>query len=279
MSMLTFLVFTIFLYSTGTLRDVEASSRCGYRPRTRIISGQNALPYSWPWMVQINYLGRHHCGGALVSPQWVVTAAHCINHAKRPQDYGDFKITLGEHRRSTWEGYEQEFEVANIIEHPEYNKPTIVNNDIALIQLSRPAILNQRVSLVCLPDQGFIIPDGKQCYATGWGLTVPGDWSSQADALKQAMLPKVSQSECLEDNKDAGIPVTNEMFCTGHGGSSPISTCNTDSGGPIVCRDSNGRWYLQGVVSWGSGGCHPGYYSVNARVSKYTKWIYSYTSS
>lgn len=113
----------------------------------------------------------------------------------------------------------------------------------------------------------------------GWGLTVPGDWSSQADVLKQAMLPKVSQSECVEDNKDAGIPVTNEMFCTGHGGSSPISTCNTDSGGPIVCRDSNGRWYLQGVVSWGSGGCHPGYYSVNARVSKYTKWIYSYTSS
>lgn len=113
----------------------------------------------------------------------------------------------------------------------------------------------------------------------GWGLTVPEDWSSQADTLKQAMLPKVSQSECEEDNKDAGIPVTNAMFCTGHGGSSPISTCNTDSGGPIVCKDWKGRWYLQGVVSWGDGGCHPGYYSVNARVSKYTKWIYSYIRS
>ena len=111
---------------------------------------------------------------------------------------------------------------------------------------------------------------------SGWGLTVPEDWSSQADTLKQAMLRTVSQSECEEDNKDAGIPVTNAMFCTGHGGSSPISTCNTDSGGPIVCKDRRGRWFLQGVVSWGEGGCHPGHYSVNARVSKFTDWINSY---
>ena len=114
-------------------------------------------------------------------------------------------------------------------------------------------------------------------FTRGWGLTIPEDWSSQADILKQAMLPTVSQSECERDNKDAGIPVTDAMFCTGHGGSSPISTCNTDSGGPIVCKDWTGRWYLQGVVSWGTGGCHPGHYSVNARVSKYRNWIESYT--
>ena len=116
-------------------------------------------------------------------------------------------------------------------------------------------------------------------FLVGWGLTIPGDWGSQADTLKQAMLPTVSQSECEEDNKDAGIPVTSAMFCTGHGGSSPISTCNTDSGGPIVCKDLRGRWSLQGVVSWGEGGCHPGHYSVNARVSKFTNWIQSYISS
>ncbi|XP_022791775.1 chymotrypsin A-like isoform X2 [Stylophora pistillata] len=226
-------------YITGLLTSVEAT--CGIRPQTRIISGHNAAPNSWPWMVQMNYLGGHHCGGALVSPQWIVTAAHCVDHAKRPQYYRDFRITLGEHRRSTQGDYEQVFKVVDIVVHPHYNKPSIVNNDI------------------------------------GWGLTILEDWSSQADILKQAMLPTVSQSACERNNKDAGIPVTNAMFCTGHGGSSPISTCNTDSGGPIVCKDWTGRWYLQGVVSWGDGGCHPGHYSVNARVSKYRNWINSYT--
>jgi len=272
-----FAVVIVLLCGSGFLTGIEAT--CGVRAKTRIISGHNALPYSWPWMVQINYLGGHHCGGALVSPQWIVTAAHCVNHAQRPENYGEFKITLGEHRRSRREGYEQVFDVANIVIHPQYNKPSAVNNDIALIQLNRPAILNRQVGLVCLPDQGYSIPAGKKCYATGWGLTIPEDWNSQADTLKQAMLPTVRQSECEEDNKDAGIPVTNAMFCTGHGGSSPISTCNTDSGGPIVCKDWRGRWFLQGVVSWGSGGCHPGHYSVNARVSKFTSWIQSYISS
>ena len=65
-----------------------------------------------------------------MSPQWIVTAAHCVNFAKKPEDYKDYQITLGEHRRSKREGYEQVFDVANIIVHPEYDKPSLINNDI-----------------------------------------------------------------------------------------------------------------------------------------------------
>ncbi|KAJ7374915.1 hypothetical protein OS493_005273 [Desmophyllum pertusum] len=50
------------------------------------------------------------------------------------------------------------FQVANIVVHPQYDKPSFVNNDIALIKLNRPAILNRQVSLVCLPYQGYNIP-------------------------------------------------------------------------------------------------------------------------
>ena len=111
----------------------------------------------------------------------------------------------------------------------------------------------------------------------GWGLTIPGDWNSQSDILQQAKMPVVDDQECKRSHQGAGIPITEAMFCVGHGKTSSVTTCNTDSGGPIVCRQRGGRWFLQGVVSWGLGGCKAGYYSVNARVSQFTRWINSWT--
>ena len=84
----------------------------------------------------------------------------------------------------------------------------------------------------------------------------------------------VSQSKCKENYK--GTVITDNMMCAGLGVNDPDVTCNTDSGGPVVCLNYYGRWILQGVVSFGLGGCKPGYYSVNARVAKYTSWINSH---
>ena len=103
---------------------------CGWRPGgTRIISGHNALPNSWPWMVQISNERGHHCGGALVHPEWVVTAAHCVYHEMLPSDLPKYKLVLGEHKRSVREGSEQERRVQKIIAHPKFNTQT-VDNDI-----------------------------------------------------------------------------------------------------------------------------------------------------
>ena len=64
-------------------------------------------------------------------------------------------------------GHEQVFTAKRVIERDDYNKPSMINNDIALVQLDRPAILNSRVGTVCLPKQGIQVPVGSRCVTTG----------------------------------------------------------------------------------------------------------------
>ncbi len=47
-------------------------------PQTRIVGGQEAVPHSWPWQVQIKDGPYHVCGGVILSEHWVLTAAHCL---------------------------------------------------------------------------------------------------------------------------------------------------------------------------------------------------------
>ena len=79
-----------------------------------------------------------------------------------------YTIRLGDFNRLAIEGTEQDIPVKRVIRHPDYNKPTSLNNDIALIQLSRPALLNSKVDIVCLPSPGEIVPSQASCFITGF---------------------------------------------------------------------------------------------------------------
>ncbi|KAJ7394105.1 Serine protease 56 [Desmophyllum pertusum] len=248
-------------------------SSCGVSPMTRVIGGVNAVPGSWPWQVGLHRRGRFFCGGSLIAPDWVVTAAHCISSFTG----SDYTIRLGDHNRNLNEGTEQSIPGKRVIRHPKYNTPPI-SNDIALIQLSRPATLNSRVGTVCLPSHDEVVPTSARCFITGWGkIKHPG---SSHHILQQAKLPPVTNAVCAK--KLAASPggsrlkITPQMICAGVKGTI-LSGCHGDSGGPYVCQTSGGNWVLQGAVSWGSSRCSAAErYTVFARVAKFRKWIDQY---
>ena len=61
---------------------------CGVRPPfSRVINGQDASPHSWPWQISLRVRGRHICGGSLIRPDWIVTAAHCVYRNPNPSGY------------------------------------------------------------------------------------------------------------------------------------------------------------------------------------------------
>ena len=167
-------------------------------------------------------------------------------------------------------GTEQYFDVVQIIQHGNYSSPKRWSNDVALLKLSRPAELQNGVGLVCLSDDQFQRPFNdisKKCWTTGWGrLSYLG---LKPTELMQVDVPLVSPQNCLHlySNYDE-----NTMICAGRsqGG---IGTCHGDSGGPLVC-EFNGKWYLEGVTSWGGLPCAAASKpSVYADVRKLKSWI------
>ena len=83
---------------------IETVKNCGTRakkPRLRIIGGKTAEEEEWPWMAQIKFSNKLICGGALIAPYWVLTAAHCGIELKKQMKNmtsqgDDWSVIIGE---------------------------------------------------------------------------------------------------------------------------------------------------------------------------------------
>jgi len=231
--------------------------------RQNVMYGKTARRGSWPWQILMYFGDQTRCGGTIVDPYWIVTAAHCVYG---DEDSGKFSVRVGEHDKWVTEGSEVDIKVAKVFRHPKFDHHTY-NNDIALFKLEKPIQYNKYVSPACLPNSD--IPPGTNCYVTGWGRT---EIFGKSHILKQGKLPVVTNKECWIHNNHRHHPIYDGQICAGSGGSELVSPCTGDSGGPLIC-ERNGVWELHGEVSLGNRYCSSESYGVFSRTYHYVDWI------
>ncbi|XP_050717404.1 trypsin II-P29-like [Eriocheir sinensis] len=245
-------------------------SQCGVKGDSRVVGGYVTVLHEWPWQVALRKISDDFifCGGSLVSPEWVVTAAHCMQYILKTDMY----VTVGDYEReiSTNNRLRVAVGVETVVSHPQYDTLT-VDNDIALLRLSKALEYTLAVAPICLPcgmsETNFQKGTGT---VTGWGTTASNGNVSQV--LLEAQLPLLTTKECRIYH---GNSVTTNMLCTYQEGK---DACQGDSGGPLAWKDAANLHYLAGVVSWGYGCADANSPGVYTKVTKYLDWIQKETS-
>lgn len=229
----------------------------------RIVGGDPASVADHPWVVALgsrqlfgSARSGQFCGGTLVSPTKVVTAAHCFfdergHRADRP----GLRVIVGRGDLARRDG--REVAVRGIWIHPEYSFAANME-DVAVLTLAEPQTGVPVLEMVGQGETEPYAPDTRaQVY--GWGDT-RGD-GSYSSTLRGVDVPIVPDGVCAADypsgNGDGAFDARG-MVCAGEA-TGGRDACQGDSGGPLVVA---GR--LAGLVSWGTGcaeAAHPGVYT------------------
>ncbi|NKL12115.1 trypsin-like serine protease [Rhizobium leguminosarum bv. viciae] len=255
----------------------------------RVIGGQAAKKGEWPWQVKIlapdpEQRGRFggHCGGSLIAPRWILTAAHCVTSGRSgKQDLfaRDLLIVEGKSKIDkviSVDGPDKPgLAVEDVIIHEDFDRKVFAN-DIALIKLAAPAVSKPAVLASASDDE--VEAAGHPAVVTGWGYTkADHGWDDKylPTELQEVELPIVPREDCRAAYRDSSMrmnPIDERNVCAGYaeGGK---DACQGDSGGPLVAQRPDKRWIQLGIVSWGAGCAEAEHYGVYTRVAAFRDWI------
>eukprot|EP00548_Thalassiothrix_antarctica_P018334 CAMPEP_0194194308 /NCGR_PEP_ID=MMETSP0154-20130528/75515_1 /TAXON_ID=1049557 /ORGANISM="Thalassiothrix antarctica, Strain L6-D1" /LENGTH=456 /DNA_ID=CAMNT_0038918729 /DNA_START=70 /DNA_END=1436 /DNA_ORIENTATION=+ len=234
----------------------------------QIINGEEVEPNIHPWFARSTLgSGWAGCGGSLVTPEYVLTAAHCVDgRESNLENNGGYQIgalcaPYGPNESNNCGQAVQSFGISDIIPHPNYNSNS-VQNDFALVRLDGSSTITP-VTM----DPGDISPSyenlslKENLWPIGFGTDENGSVTSK---LMRVNVNYVKDSTCNE-NYNGGI--FENMMCAAD---TNEDSCQGDSGGPLYDSDND---VLVGVVSWGIGCAQAGYPGVYSRISNQISWI------
>jgi len=245
----------------------STTCKCGWaneKSAQRIIGGKEVEKHKYPFIVTVVFSGTKmpFCGGSILTPYHVLTAAHCTHKYLNRS----LSVVIGEHNYKVAVSNARFVRIDKIYEHENYNDRTL-QDDLSIMLTARKIPFTDLVGPVCLPSKPIDVTK-QQVKLLGWGR--PTEFGSVSDYLKEANF-RVTDDKWCHHFYSVFIPkgATNSLCIYGRnrGG------CRGDSGGPVVWLDpETNRYTLVGVVSmtWTCGQRDP---LVNAKVSSYLDWI------
>ncbi|XP_023565933.1 polyserase-2 [Octodon degus] len=251
-------------------------SDCGRpEPSARIVGGTDSRPGAWPWQVSLHQGDGHVCGGSLIAPSWVLSAAHCFVTNGTLEPAAEWSVLLGVHSQDGPLDGAHVRAVAAILVPDNYSNVEL-GADLALLRLASPARLGPTVRPVCLPRAGHRFVHGTACWATGWGDVQEADPLPLPWVLQEVELRLLGEAACQCLYSRPGpfnltFQLLPGMLCAGYP-EGRRDTCQGDSGGPLVCEEG-GRWFQAGITSFGFGCGRRNRPGVFTAVAPYETWI------
>jgi len=204
------------------------------------------------------------CGGSLIAPYFVLTAAHCISNVA--------SVRIGNVSRS----HGELFLIDEIIVHPDYDASTSHANDIALLRLASPVYDISPIQLNLGNSSSELEIAGIDVVIAGWGVLEEGVAGTYAerDNLREADIEIISDDYCGSSTSYGVLFEATYMICAGNT-SGTEDSCQGDSGGPMFYEG-----YVEsiqiGITSFGAGCAEAGYPGVYVRISAYEDFINEY---
>ncbi|XP_062538422.1 serine protease persephone-like isoform X1 [Armigeres subalbatus] len=247
-----------------------------------IIDGEDATDGEFPFMAALGYENEeikdgydYRCGASLISPNFLLTAAHCIPKQGRP-----VVALLGTASLNSMNGVV--VRIKEFYPHPDY-RASRSYNDIALIELEKRLINEPDVNPICVRSDTGDLPNDVILTAEGFGI-IDVDKQIRSAQMMKVNLTTVALTKCNQSFADNNLLTNNRRLPQGiidtqycaTGRENIVTkqvgdTCQGDSGGPLQIV-VDGKFQLVGVTSFGNG-CGSNTPSVYTRVARFIDWI------